>query len=158
MPALGTETTAVQLPMIRYARDIGWEFVPKQQALKRRGGETGLVFTQTLTDKIIELNRASGLNGTHAAEVIRRLQTLPARIEGNRDMLDCLRGQWSVYHKGQKRQINVRLIEFDDDPLRSNTFEVTPEWEYTNGKDRNRYDVVFLINGVPILVAETKAA
>jgi hypothetical protein len=33
-----------------------------------------------------------------------------------------------------------------------------PEWEYTNGNEHNRYDVVFLINGVPILMAETKVA
>ncbi len=158
MPTLGAEISAVQIPMMRYAHDIGWKVVPKAEALRRRGGETGLVFAQTLTDKIVELNRASGLNGTHAAEVIRRLQSLPARIEGNRDMLDGLRGQWSVYHKAQKRQVNVRVIDFDDDPLRNNVFEVTPEWEYTNGKERNRYDVVFLINGVPVLVAETKAA
>jgi type I restriction enzyme R subunit len=158
MPALGSEQHAVQVPMIRYAEDIGWRVVPQAEALRRRGGETGLVFAQTLTDKIVELNRENGLNGMHAAEVIRRLQSLPARIEGNREMLDMLRGQWSVYHKGQKRQINVRLIEFDDDPLRNNTFEVTGEWEYTNGKERNRYDVVLLINGVPVLVAETKAA
>ena len=83
------------------------------------------------------MNRVSVLNGTHAAEVVRKLESLPARIEGNRDMLDGLRGQWNVYHKGQKRQINVRMIDFDDDPSRSNIFEVTDEWEYTNGRTRS---------------------
>jgi type I restriction enzyme, R subunit len=156
MPSLGAEVPAVQLPMLRYAEAIGWKLVPQAEALRRRGGETGLVFTQKLTEKIVELNRDNQLNSPHAAEVIRRLQSLPARIEGNRDMLALLRGEWSVYHAGEKRQINVGVIDFDN--LDSNLFEVTPEWEFTNGKDRNRYDAVFLINGIPILVAETKAA
>jgi type I restriction enzyme R subunit len=156
MPSLGAEVPAVQLPMLRYAQQIGWKLVPQEEALKRRGGETGLVFTQSLAARLIALNRANGLNGVHAAEVIRRLQSLPARIEGNRDMLSLLRGEWSVYHAGQKRQINVPVIDFD--ALDNNVFEVTPEWVYTNGREKNRYDAVFLINGIPILVAETKAA
>ena len=61
MPILGAETSAVQLPMIRYAQDIGWKLVSQAEALRRRGGETGLVCTQTLTDKIIELNRDNSL-------------------------------------------------------------------------------------------------
>jgi type I restriction enzyme R subunit len=156
MPTLGAEVPAVQLPMLRYAQDIGWKLVPQAEALLRRGGESGRVFTPTLTDTIIKLNQDSGLNGTHAADVLRRLQSLSARIEGNRDMLALLRGEWSIYHAGQKRQINVHIIDFDN--LDNNLFEVTPEWEFTNGKEKNRYDLVFLLNGIPILVAETKAA
>lgn len=53
MPVLGAETSAVQLPMIRYAQDIGWKLVPRAQTLKRRAGETGLVFAQTLTEKVM---------------------------------------------------------------------------------------------------------
>src|SRR5262245_5333468 len=67
MPALGAEVPAVQLPMLRYAGQIGWALVSQADALKRRGGETGRLFAQTLTDRIIRLNRDSGLNGTHAA-------------------------------------------------------------------------------------------
>jgi type I restriction enzyme, R subunit len=156
MPSLGAEVPAVQLPMLRYAQDIGWTFVPPDEALKRRGGETGLLFVQRFTDQFIKLNRPAGLNGIHASEVLKRLATLPARIEGNRDMLDLLRGQTSVYYAGEKREVNVHVIDFDRPD--ANVFEVTPEWRYTNGKDHNRYDVVFLINGLPVLLAETKAA
>ncbi|RIK79390.1 MAG: deoxyribonuclease HsdR [Planctomycetota bacterium] len=156
MPNLGAEVPAVQLPMLRYAREIGWTPVDKAEALKRRGGETGIVFVQRLTEQFCKLNKAAGLNGVHAAEVLRKLQNLPARVEGNREMLAWLRGERSVYHDGQKREINVRLIDFDDRV--ANEFEVTHEWRYTNGKEHNRYDVVFLVNGLPVLVAETKAA
>lgn len=155
MPSLGAETSAVQSPMLRYAQDIGWALVSEAEALKRRGGETGLVFVERFTDQFIALNKANGLNGVHAGEVLKRLTVLPSRIEGNRDMLDLLRGETSVYHAGQKREINVKVIDFDNPD--ANVFEVTPEWRFTNGKEHNRYDVVFLINGLPVLVAETKA-
>lgn len=156
MPHFGAESSAVQSPMLRYAREIGWTPVSASEALKRRGGETGLVFVQRFTEQFIQFNRAAGLNGVHAAEVLGRLSVLPAQIEGNRDMLALLRGETSVYHAGQKREINARLIDFDDPG--QNIFEVTPEWRFTNGKEHNRYDVVFLVNGLPVLVAETKAA
>jgi type I restriction enzyme R subunit len=156
MPSLGAEVSAVQTPMLRYAQAIGWTLVPQAEALKRRGGETGLVFVERFTEQFIKSNRAAGLNGLHAAEVLRRLQALPARIEGNREMLAMLRGKWSVHHAGEKREKNVALIDYDDPA--ANVFEVTPEWRFTNGKEHNRYDAVFLINGLPVLLAETKAA
>jgi type I restriction enzyme R subunit len=156
MPSLGAEMPAVQLPMIRYAGEIGWAPVSQADALKLRGGEAGRVFVQRFTDQFIKLNKPAGLNGVHATEVLKRVAELPARIDGNRDMLTWLRGERSVYHAGQKREINCRLIDFDE--LGQNVFEVTPEWRFTNGREHSRYDVVFLINGLPVLVAETKAA
>ncbi len=156
MPSLGAEVPGVQLPMLRYAQQIGWALVSEAEALKRRGGETGLVFSERFKQQFIKFNTAAGLNGVHAAEVLKRLTTLPARIEGNRDMLKLLRGTESVYHAAQKRQINFHLIDFND--VAENVFEVTPEWRFTNGHEHNRYDVVFLVNGLPVLVAETKAA
>lgn len=39
-----------------------------------------------------------------------------------------------------------------------NIFQVTDEWEYTNGKYTNRADVVFVINGLPVALVETKSA
>jgi type I restriction enzyme R subunit len=156
MPSLGAEVPAVQTPMLRYAQDIGWSLVSEAEALRRRGGEAGLVFVQRFTEQFIKFNKPKGLNGVHAAEVLKRLPSMPARIEGNRDMLDLLRGQTSVYLDAQKREINVGVIDFEHPD--NNIFEVTPEWRFTNGKDHNRYDVVFLINGLPVLVAETKSA
>ncbi|HEX4143771.1 MAG TPA: HsdR family type I site-specific deoxyribonuclease [Pirellulales bacterium] len=156
MPSLGAEQSTVQSPMLRYAQQIGWALVPQAEAIKRRGGETGLVFSEQFKSQFIKFNKPAGLNGVHAAELLKRLSALPARIEGNRDMLAILRGETSVYHAGHKREINARVIDFDEP--RNNIFEVTPEWSFTNGRDRNRFDVVFLINGLPVLVAETKAA
>lgn|GEM_PF-1765984 len=47
-------------------------------------------------------------------------------------------------------------LDFED-PHR-NIFHVTDEFSFTNGVHRVRADVVFLVNGVPIILIETKAA
>ncbi len=39
-----------------------------------------------------------------------------------------------------------------------NLFQVTDEWQYTNGRETNRADIMFLINGIPVAIVETKSA
>ncbi|MBI4649735.1 DEAD/DEAH box helicase family protein, partial [Candidatus Desantisbacteria bacterium] len=42
--------------------------------------------------------------------------------------------------------------------LSNNLFQVTDEWQYTNGRETNRADIMFLINGMPVAIVETKSA
>lgn len=156
MPAnLGTESVTVQYPLTRYARDAGWDIVPKEMAITLRRGESGLFFYDMLKEKILELN-SDFITPELADEVIHRLESVRNNIEGNSEILAWLRGERSVYVEAEKRQRNVKLIEFDD--AGKNEFHVTEEWQYTNGNHTNRADDVFLINGIPIAVVECKSA
>ena len=65
-------------------------------------------------------------------------------------------GVRTVYVEAEKRERNVRLL--DPDRLDRNVFHVTEEYAFNNGTKTIRPDVVFLVNGIPILVVETKAA
>src|SRR5262249_3679777 len=67
-----------------------------------------------------------------------------------------LRGEQSVFVPEQNRERNVRLIDFDRPD--ANVFHVTEEWWVKGAVYRNRADVVFLINGIPVAGAETKVA
>jgi len=49
----------------------------------------------------------------------------------------------------------VKLI--DEITLDNNKYQITDEFTYENGKNKIRADLVFLINGIPILLIETKA-
>ena len=51
---------------------------------------------------------------------------------------------------------DLKLIDYKI--LDNNDLEVTEEFAYNNGHFGNREDVVFLINGVPVLVIECKNA
>ena len=56
----------------------------------------------------------------------------------------------------ENRNRNITLIDFDNPD--NNLFHVTDEWKQQNAAHRNRADVVFLINGIPVAVVETKNA
>ncbi|MCI0330681.1 MAG: HsdR family type I site-specific deoxyribonuclease [candidate division Zixibacteria bacterium] len=154
MAKLGVERTAVQAPLVQYACEIGWEYVGQEEALRLRGGKTGLLFKEVFTDQILKLN-SDFIDHLMIEEIIKKLERLPARIEGNLQAWEYLRGLKTVFVPDEKRERNVKFI---DEDIKSNGFHVTDEFEFTNGTHTNRYDVVFLINGVPVFFVETKAA
>lgn len=150
-----SEQSAVQNPMVKYAGQIGWNVLSRQRATEMRDGEAGLYLTDTLKEKLRALNPF--LTPDLVDEVVRLLGLLHTTIEGNRDALEWLRGQKSVFVPADNRERNVRLIDFEDEA--TNDFHVTDEWKYKAGlASGNRADVTFLINGVPVAICETKRA
>jgi type I restriction enzyme R subunit len=150
-----TERATVQDPLAKYAVEAGWRPVASEKALGLRAGETGLLFRQVLADQLLALNPGV-LTAASVVDVITRIESVRSSIQGNEEVLLWLRGQRSVYVESERREVNVRAIDFEH-PER-NVFQVTDEWQYTNGKYSNRADVVFLINGIPVALVETKAA
>ena len=148
-----SERTAVQNPMLRYADAIGWDYVPAAEALRLRGGEAGIFFTDLMRERLLKLNPGI-VDEARADWIIRQLTLLRPDIAGNRDALLWLRGEKSVFVPEENRERNVRLVDFDD--LANNLYHVTDEWTQRNLRCANRADVVFLVNGVPVAVCETK--
>ena len=141
--------------MLRYAQDIGWEYVPPDEALRLRGGESGLYFTPMLERQLLRLN-PTVVDETRCADILRQLNLLKPTIEGNRDALEWMRGEHSVFLPDENRERNVLLIDFEH-PDR-NVFHVTDEWRHKSTVFANRADVIFLVNGIPVALAETKGA
>jgi type I restriction enzyme R subunit len=154
-PSLGSERLTVQEPLIRYVVEIGWTYLSPEEALTLRRGESGTLLYQTLHDKLIALNPGV-VTVDNADQVIAKIESVRNNIEGNAEVLAWLRGEHSVYVESEKRQRNVTLIDFEHPA--SNLFQVTDEWQYTNGQHTNRADVMFLINGIPVAMVETKGA
>ena len=150
-----SERSDVQNPMLHYAQDIGWAYVPPEEALGLRGGDAGLYFTSVLEAQLFRLN-PQVVDAGRAADIIRQLNLLRPTIQGNRDALAWLRGEQSVFVPDENRERNVNLIDFDNPD--ANIFQVTDEWRQKSTVFANRADVVFLINGIPVAIAETKAA
>ncbi len=150
-----SEKSIVQDPLVKYASQIGWTPISRDEAVLLRKGETGLFFYDVLKAKLKELNKGI-VNDEKANEIIKKLENVKSSIEGNQEILQYLKGEKSVYSDKDKRELNVRFIDFKE--LDNNDFHITDEWQYTNGKFTNRGDVIFLINGIPIIIAETKGA
>src|SRR3990170_3225791 len=153
--SLGTERPTVQDPLVGYAVEIGWGYLSPDEALSLRRGEGGTLLYPTLRDKLIALNPGVVIVD-NVDQVIARIEGVRNTIEGNAEVLAWLRGERSVYVQTEKRQRNVTLIDFEH--LAHNVFHVTEEWQYTNGQHTNRADVMFLINGIPLALVETKGA
>lgn len=155
MPRGFTERATVQDPLICYGEQVGWGRVASEDQLTLRRGESGVFFYQVLREQLLAFN--SGILTTaNVDDVIKRMENARASIEGNEELLQWMRGQRSVYVDTERREINVKVIDFDDRDR--NVYQVTDEWDYTNGRFHNRADVVFLINGIPVALVETKAA
>src|SRR3990170_95794 len=91
-----------------------------------------------------------------AEELIKSIERIPPNIEGNLIAWEYLKGLKTVFVPNQKREMDVRFI--DTENINKNTFHVTDEFSFTNGSKAIRPDIVFLINGVPVLLIETKAS
>lgn len=150
-----TEAAVVQHPLIQYAVRVDWTPISRDDATTLRNGETGLFFYDLLREKLLALN-PKVLDESNVGEVIKRLENTRASIEGNQDVLQFLRGEMTIYVEKDKQDRHFRLIDFGNPD--NNEFHVTDEWQYTNGKHANRGDVMFLVNGVPVIIVETKSA
>ena len=150
-----SERSAVQDPMLQYAAEMGWEFISASEALQMRRGDAGIYFADVLEAQLMRLNWGI-LDETLCKEIMRRLNLLNSTLEGNRDALSWLRGERSIFVPDENRERNVTLIDYDTRD--NNRFHVTDEWWQRGTVHRNRADAVFLINGIPVAVIETKSA
>jgi len=153
---LSSERRTVQNPFIRYAEEAGWTYLPPDEALRLRHGEECPVLRDVLTAQLQRLNPGVITSDAQAEDVIERLLRVRNDIEGNRDAWEYLKGLKTVFVAAERRERNVRLL----DPIHPevNQFHVTDEFRFTSGVHTIRPDVVFLVNGIPVIVLETKAA
>lgn len=163
--AVPGEHKTVQARILAYARQIGWTYAPRSEAEKRRGFEhskpipaeqaatASPYFDDLLYAQVQKLNPKYA-EGPGA--LVGDLRRLHADIAGNRELLTYLRNAKTFYDKEQKRELNLVLIDYEQSD--NNVFEVTEEFYTHNGKHGTREDVVFLINGIPVLVIECKNA
>ncbi|RMF60406.1 MAG: type I restriction endonuclease subunit R, partial [Calditrichaeota bacterium] len=160
-----TENKTVQSRILQYAQEICWSFVSRAEAEARRGFDSAggttaekaarasLYFDDLLYQKVREFNpKYAEAEGA----LVGQLQRLQANIFGNREFLDYLRNKGKFFCAEENRELDLILIDYEH--IERNVFEVTEEFYIHNGRYGNREDVVFLVNGIPVLVIECKNA
>ncbi|WP_253718350.1 type I restriction endonuclease [Thermus scotoductus] len=147
--SLGSEHKAVQEPLIRYAVEAGWEYLPPEEALRLRGGEESPLLRTVFIEQIQRLNPGVVDSVVKAEEVLNRLVRVRPNIEGNLEAWEYLKGLKTVFVEAERRERNVRLLDAAN--IEANRFHVTDEFTFTNGTHTIRPDVVFLINGIPVI-------
>jgi len=123
----------------------------KNDELGMRNGS--LFFDDILDAKVREFNpRYAEAEGA----LLGKFRHLHTDIYGNREFVAYLRNRGKFFDHEEKRERDLVLIDYTKPA--SNVFEVTEEFAFHNGHYGTREDVVFLINGIPVLVIECKNA
>ena len=148
-----SEAASVQFPMVRHAVEIGWTPLSPEVAMRKRGGEAGMMFRDELEGALGQFN--PWMTDDAIRSVVERIEAIPPTIEGNREMLAWLQGERQWYDEDEQRHRRVRLVDFETPG--DNVYHVTWEWKLKPpARKGNRADVMFVINGVPVAIVEHK--
>ena len=147
----------VQYGLAKHLESLGWVFA-EDESLGR--SLDGVFLLDDLEAVLKRLNPEISKNASRVDEVLARLRAvlLGVRNDGlvssNEEFVQWLCGRRTVRYIGDEKDSQVRLIDFSNP--RSNTLRVTTEATFHVGRERRRYDLVLWVNGLPLVVGETK--
>ena len=113
-----------------------------------------------LREALIRLNSEIAAQPDRADEVIYNLRAciLSVQADGlvraNENFMAWLRGEKTMPFGQNGEHVPVRLV--DTSYPKNNRFIVTNQWTYQAGAVEKRFDVVFVINGLPLVIGEAK--
>ncbi|SHJ16578.1 type I restriction enzyme, R subunit [Malonomonas rubra DSM 5091] len=135
----------------------GWKFIPADD-LPRQYSD---VFVEKhVRDALIRLNPEIKYQPDRADEVLYRIRTIPLSVQSeglvraNELFTEWLRGEKTMPFGDKGEHTQVRLIDFDD--LSKNEFIITSQWVYPTKEGGRRFDIVLLVNGLPLVIGEAK--
>ena len=134
-----------------------WTFVDPLE-VPRQPGE---VMVETwVREALIALNPEIAAQPDRADEVIYALRAILLAVGGdglvraNENFTMWLRGEKTMPFGPNGEHVPVRLLDFAN--AANNRLTVTNQWSFQNGTVTKRFDVVFVINGLPLVIGEAK--
>ena len=154
----GVSTGALGEQLGRYAGDARrWRFVPAAQLGRKH---SDVLVEPMVRDALIRLNPEASADPDRADEVLYRLRAILLSVKGeglvraNEVFAGWLRGEKSMPFGERGEHTQVRLIDFDDPT--NNDYVVTNQWVFPSTANGSRFDVVLLVNGIPLVIGEVK--
>ena len=151
-------------PPSGWGGSLGEEFKPSRwtyvaaTALPRQPGE--VMVEPWVRDALMALNPEIAEQPDRAEEVIYALRAILISVQGdglvraNENFMAWLRGEKTMPFGPNGEHVAVRLVDFTQ-PAK-NRLTVTNQWTYQTGSVVKRFDVVFLVNGLPLVIGEAK--
>ena len=134
-----------------------WQYAAAT-ALPRQSGD--VMVEPWVREALIALNPEIAAQPDRADEVIYVLRAILLSMQGdglvraNENFMGWLRGEKSMPFGTNGEHVPVRLIDFAQPG--KNRLTVTNQWSYQTGQVLKRFDVVFLANGLPLVIGEAK--
>lgn len=122
--------------------------------------EAEVLVESWLREALIRINPEIAAQPSRADDVLYRLRALllSVRTDGlvraNEEFTAWLRGERSLPVGPNNEHVPIKLIDFEN--LSNNDFVVTIEWTYNNPSPEKRFDLVLLVNGMPLVIGEAK--
>ena len=155
----GVTSSMVAEELASYGGEVkGWRFAPAVE-LPRQCSE--VLVESMVRDALIRLNPEIKAQPDRADEVVYRLRTIPLSVQNeglvraNELFAQWLRGEKSMPFGKRGEHTQVRLIDFEN--LSNNDYVVTNQWVYPVKEGGRRFDIVLLVNGIPLVIGEVKA-
>ena len=134
-----------------------WEYVPATDVPRQPGD---VMVEAWLRLALIRLNPEIAAQPDRADEVIYALRAILLSVQAdglvraNENFMAWLRGEKTMPFGPHGEHVPVRLV--DGANPAHNQLVVTNQWVYQAGAVEKRFDVVFVVNGLPIVIAEAK--
>lgn len=138
-------------------RPARWDYVPGPQ-IPRKSDD--VMVLPWLRDALIRLNPEIAAQPDRADEVIYNLRAciLSVQTDGlvrsNENFTAWLRGEKTMPFGNNGEHVPVRLV--DSNEPANNRMTVCNQWTYKVGDMEKRFDIVFVVNGLPLVIGEAK--
>lgn len=140
-----------------HLRPVHWNYLPAAQ-LPRKG--TDVMVESWVRDALIQLNPEIAAQPDRADEVIYNLRAILLSVQAdglvwaNENFTAWLRGEKTMPFGPGGEHVPIRIID-SADPA-TNRLTVCNQWTYQAGSVEKRFDLVFLVNGLPVIIGEAK--
>ena len=134
-----------------------WDYVPSPQ-IPRQLNE--VMVGTWLREALIKLNPEIAKQPDRADEVIYNLRAIllsvqaDGMVRANENFMSWLRGEKTMPFGKNGEHVPVWLV--DSESPSNNHLVVTNQWTYQVGTVEKRFDIVFIINGLPVVIGEAK--
>jgi type I restriction enzyme, R subunit len=147
----------VQAAIVERLSTLGWEYIPGREVPRTLDS----AFVQPhLIDALIRLNPLIAEQPQRVNEVLPKLRAVALSavndglVAASERMTTWLRGHQTLKYIGTEDYLPVRLIDFRQPS--TNRLVVSDEMTFGPPGHTRRFDVVLWINGLPVVVGETK--
>lgn len=138
----------------------GWKYVPAED-LPRRYDD--VLVEPLVKEALIRVNPEIAVEPSRADEVIMKLRALILSvrphnlIQQNEDFKKLIFEKNSFPFGKDGRSVPIKFFgTITKDELAKNEYIVTNQWVYPQQQDGKRFDIVLLINGIPVAIGELK--
>ena len=134
-----------------------WTYVPGLQVPRQPGD---VMVESWLREALLRLNPEIAAQPDRADEVIYVLRAILLSVQAdglvraNENFMAWLRGEKTMPFGRNGEHVSIRLV--DAGQPANNRFTVVNQWTFQSGAVTKRFDVVFVVNGLPLVIGEAK--